>query len=1087
MSSSRVDSRVCAVIVGLSIETTLAVFQQTILPGILLLVETQKAPRTKSFREKLASELGQISDSVPPVSVHVVHAPNAPNFGTAIREALALHPLSENSKDQLWLWTLHDDSVPALDALEELLAIAERGGSTTVVAPKQMSASEPGKILELGIHATRSGLRANLVEPEEIDQGQYDKLTDVLAAGTAGLLIRSDVWQLTGGFDPRLGAFGDGLEFGRRVRRAGYRVVVAPKAKVKHERRSLGSNQDELHSSWQERRVAQLYNWLATVHSWAIPLILLWLMVWTPLRMIGRLTSRHLDLAEAEWHAYEDLWRLLPAIFQTRKAIRQVATVSARQLRPLELSLWEYWRASAKNRKIERRQRRSRVPLDEAAETALRRHQVRNRAYLLGLVAICLLLTVFAWYPFSSTLAGGAWASLPASWPELLSQAWTNWISAADGAEGMVNPLLRPLSVLAAPFALVGISPANLAPWLLYLALPFGALAGWGLASLVTSQPFAKLTAGFLWVGNPGFLAVLRAGDLSGVAIWLALPLLVVGIVRCYLGANSVKAIGILVLRARQSSDPVSWAALASCGLFFAGLPAPILVLVAVIVGIGFASGLGRQFRARTRWLLLTLIVLPTAITNAPVWGQLIEAWVSGSSWSESLNLLFHPALILNGGTASTLYGTDATWLLALEVAGGVCLALLAIGGIFAVVKSWQGRPFLAITSLSAAGLGTVAYVLLRELVTDLALTALAALVVAGLVIAAAAAAPSIVQAERIESRAFSRIFAPVSSLGSLLGVAAVVATLFLPNVIDSGSSNEAEQAQMQPEGTSPGSSSSATSINTSASASASTSSATNSARMHVVSETQPLISQVAQSSERRSRLLTLNVMDDVVQAEVFRASGRQQVDLSVSIGQDSSTRATNSLAEAIATMTVTASTEVANTLAYHGIDLVLLRADSEELEELQRILDASTGLERIGTTELGTMWRVRPNGLVPARAYLLEAGGTLTSISATASAIAERITVEEDSILLLAEGTSSNWHATFAGAALEAVDAPSSVGGWQQAFSIPTGTGELSVHYYAPWQPWWVGFTVVALVVLGIALVPRRLRTETVIVEEAA
>lgn len=1085
MPSARVDSRVCAVIVGLSIETTLAVFQQTILPGTLLLVEPQKTPRTKSFREKLASKLGQIADSIPPVSVHVVHAPGAPNFGTAIREALTLHPLPENSEDRQWLWTLHDDSIPALDALEELLAIAERGGSTAVVAPKQMSASEPDKILELGIYATRSGLRANPIEPEEIDQGQYDKLTDVLAAGTAGLLIRGDVWQLTGGFDPRLGAFGDGLEFGRRVRRAGYRVVIAPKAQVRHERRSLGSDEEELRSSWRERRVAQLYNWLVAVRSWSIPLILLWLMIWTPLRMIGRLTSRHLDLAEAEWHAYEDLWRLLPAVFQTRKAIRRVATVSTRQLRSLELSLWAYWRASAKNRKIARRQRRDRVPLDEAAETALRRHQVRNRAYLLGLVAICLLLAAFAWYPFSSTLAGGAWASLPASWPELLSQAWTNWIFAADGAEGMVNPLLRPLSILAAPIALVGISPSTLAPWLLYLALPLGALSGWGLASLVTSQPFAKLAAGFLWVGNPGFLAVLRAGDLSGLAIWLAFPLIVVGGVRCYLGANSVKAVGIRALQARQPSDPVSWAALASLGLFFAGSAAPILVPVAVIVGIVFASSLGQQLRARTRWLLLALIVLPTAIANAPVWGQLIGAWASGSSWSESLNLLFHPALILNDGTAFALYGTDATWLLALEVAGGVCLVLLAIVGIFTVVKSWRGRPVLAMISLSAAGLGTVAYVLLREVVTDLALTALAALVMAGLVLAAAAAAPSIVQAARIETRAFSRVFAPAASLGSLVGVVAVVATLFLPNLLDSGSAAAAEQAQTQSEATSSGFSSSATANSTNTSTS--TSSAANSARVHAASEIQPLLSQVAQSSERRSRLLTLNVTNGVVQAEVFRANGRQQVDLSVSVGQDSSTQATDSLAEAIVTMTVTASTEVASTLAYHGIDLVLVREDSEELEELQRILDASTGLERIGTTELGTMWRVRPDDLVPARAYLLAADGTLTPISASASAIAETITVEEDSILLLAEGASSNWHATFAGVTLEAVAAPNSAGGWQQAFSIPAGTGELSVHYYAPWQPWWVGFTVVALVVLGVALIPRRLRPETVIMEEAA
>ena len=61
-----------------------------------------------------------------------------------------------------------------------------------------------------------------------------DKVRDVLAVSSAGMLVRRDIWRDLKGFDPRLPIFRDDIDFGWRARRAGHRVAVAPDAVVYH-------------------------------------------------------------------------------------------------------------------------------------------------------------------------------------------------------------------------------------------------------------------------------------------------------------------------------------------------------------------------------------------------------------------------------------------------------------------------------------------------------------------------------------------------------------------------------------------------------------------------------------------------------------------------------------------------------------------------------------------------------------------------------------------------------------------------------------------------------------------------------------
>ena len=133
-----------------------------------------------------------------------------------------------------WIWLLHDDCEPAPDALEKLLRAASRDRSVVVLGPKVLDGQDRRTIREVGVSIDRAGRRVTGIDPGEIDQGQHDHKRAVLAVGSAGMLVRRDVWERLGGFDPALRFFRDDVDFCWRVQAAGLRVQVVTDAILYH-------------------------------------------------------------------------------------------------------------------------------------------------------------------------------------------------------------------------------------------------------------------------------------------------------------------------------------------------------------------------------------------------------------------------------------------------------------------------------------------------------------------------------------------------------------------------------------------------------------------------------------------------------------------------------------------------------------------------------------------------------------------------------------------------------------------------------------------------------------------------------------
>ncbi|MHB8457848.1 MAG: glycosyltransferase family 2 protein, partial [Acidimicrobiales bacterium] len=127
----------------------------------------------------------------------------------------------------------HDDVELDLSATRVLVEESFRSNAA-VVGPKFVSAENPDRLLQVGLGMHRLGTPAPRVEPGELDQSQHDEARDVFVAPGGCTLIRADLLEALGGFDPSMTLFGEDIDLCWRAQIAGARVAVAPGARVRH-------------------------------------------------------------------------------------------------------------------------------------------------------------------------------------------------------------------------------------------------------------------------------------------------------------------------------------------------------------------------------------------------------------------------------------------------------------------------------------------------------------------------------------------------------------------------------------------------------------------------------------------------------------------------------------------------------------------------------------------------------------------------------------------------------------------------------------------------------------------------------------
>jgi GT2 family glycosyltransferase len=129
---------------------------------------------------------------------------------------------------------LNNDTVVDPEFLAELQLAAEQHPQAAMISPKIYFWDMPNRFWWAGGSFSLWTGIAKHIGRKELDKGQFDSGAVLDWATGCALLMRSDVLRETGLFDESFFGNAEDLDLSLRLRKAGYKVCFAPKAKLWH-------------------------------------------------------------------------------------------------------------------------------------------------------------------------------------------------------------------------------------------------------------------------------------------------------------------------------------------------------------------------------------------------------------------------------------------------------------------------------------------------------------------------------------------------------------------------------------------------------------------------------------------------------------------------------------------------------------------------------------------------------------------------------------------------------------------------------------------------------------------------------------
>ncbi|GAA2171738.1 hypothetical protein GCM10009846_06700 [Agrococcus versicolor] len=582
--------------------------------------------------------------------VRLVDAPPTAAYGDAIRVGVDALPAREEDE---WLWLLAHDALPHPGALEAMLGTAETSPSVAVVGPKVMRAAEPDTFAEYGETLTPFG-RSVRLHDGELDQGQHDGDSDALGVAESGVLVRRDVFEALGGFDPALPSVDAGLDLGVRARLAGHRVALQPAARV---RRAGGPEHFRLRRVSDARRTrivraAQLHRRLAYAPVLAVPFHWLALLPLALVRSVAHVLAKRPGSIPAEWAAAAAAAVRIGRVVRARSRIRRTRVAAWRDLRGLRVT----WRAL--------REHRQRVgdDVDQNARVADERVGfVEGAALWVAALAVVVGVLVLAPLVGAGALTGGALLPLDGSVAGLWADA--TW-GVRDGVGDVVGP--------ADGFALLVAALGSIVPWapsaavivLLLASAPLSAVTAWAFVRSITTSRWMPTVGAAVWAFAPTLLLSVHEGRLGAIVAHVLLPVAA----GCALGAAR------------------SWRATGGAALAIAGIVAcaPSLLPAVLVCWLAVAARDWRSPRVLLAVVPALLLVGPTVawqwIAGSPLAALADPGAALASEPATPLQLLLGmPEADLGGvGLVAGALALDARWIAAVLAAPLLAMAVAA-------------------------------------------------------------------------------------------------------------------------------------------------------------------------------------------------------------------------------------------------------------------------------------------------------------------------------------------------------------------------------------------------------------------------
>lgn len=1014
-------------------ECLTSIARQSVRPARLVVVDVGSTDTSLA----IATAHREVRQAVP--DVVVLEAAAELSLGAAIQRGVDALPRTDGTE---WIWVLHEGAAAATTSLQLLLKAARQSPSVGIAGPKLVGWDEPRRLMELGVLMTRSGRRIASPARGEADQGQHDGRTDVLAVATNGMLVRRDVFTELGGFDPAFDTYGAGLDLGWRAQLAGHRVVVVPAAAVRDASLlDLGRpGRPRLGEIERRNRRAARQAALARSAPLAAPFLAVWMALSAVVSSVVLLVAKRPRQA---WRELADVAALFHPVATTRARWRGRATKRLRRsaLDTLFVSPGAAARITLDHIQDaitpERLRRREASftsetgPVGDTTESidvlpaSLPRRIVTHPGFLA--VAATLIATVVAW---RDAIAAGA--LLPTS-------------------TGLAGAELRPVSTGSS-----GLWHAFRDAW-----------HGSGLGTGTDSSPYLAVLAGLTWLVErlPGTAESRSPAGLTIVVALFLAPALSAWV--AYLAARVVTPTRLprAVAGLTWGSSLALMAGLAEGRL--TGVLAHVLLPFA-LAGFVLAARRDGTYTATFATALVTAVLgafVPLLLALAVVAAALLLMLGPGTRRLRALVLLVVPAALLGPWamrfvddwrallSGPGLIATDpspAPWLIAVGASTGgvdpwVWLAapfvLLGVAGYAARSDSRAQSIGLAagavVATVGLAGALFSSRVTLGSAETTVGVSEAARLWpgplldlwLAGLLVGLLAGSSTILALVKRPRRRWS-VVAAVAVV--VLAVVPVATGLVRWAATGSGSALTVAQASL------------------------------------------PAVAVEQSGPPTSNRLLLLEPSEDVVD---FRLVGEEPGELLRDLDRPSEVDDSGLLAAVGGVVGGGAALDSAD-LARLAIGFVQVRTTPES--ELARRLDASEGLTRLGTSDQGILWRVRPLSpapgvtevAVPSRVRLVDGEGRVLAIVPTdgphGAVTHELPPGRGERRVVVAEPREWSAHAVVSVDGRTLSPLPRTT---QPTYAVPDAGGRLTIDLAAA-EPWWrLGQAVLLALVVFLAL----------------
>lgn len=133
-----------------------------------------------------------------------------------------------------YIYILNNDTIVAKNSLKKLVEMLQSNPEIGAVMPKIYYYDKPDTIQGAGCKiSVRRGL-AGLVGTNEIDRGQYERVTETDYISGCALLTKKEVIEKVGLFDENYFIYYDDVDWSVRARQSGFKLFYIPQATIWH-------------------------------------------------------------------------------------------------------------------------------------------------------------------------------------------------------------------------------------------------------------------------------------------------------------------------------------------------------------------------------------------------------------------------------------------------------------------------------------------------------------------------------------------------------------------------------------------------------------------------------------------------------------------------------------------------------------------------------------------------------------------------------------------------------------------------------------------------------------------------------------